>query len=189
MPEQPSIDPRYDPAFQRGYDGAVVAGGRTDAAGRTASAHAGAAPHVTSALSRPLAGARPATARAEVPERIGLPPEVEVPASVVPAAASADHAVVRVEAPAMRPPWTNPFAIAVVLVGVGALAFGVWLTQEVFRLAGEEQGFTSQGDYVFLQWSMWGGPIFIGIGVLTLTAVLLFCGVYWSRRPAPDDHE
>jgi hypothetical protein len=55
MAEQPEIDPRYDPAFQRGYDGAVATGSRADAATRRA------APHVTSALQRTVA--QPAAAR------------------------------------------------------------------------------------------------------------------------------
>lgn len=190
MAEQP-IDPRYDPAFQRGFSGDVATGSRADAAPRSAGTRASGAPHVTSALHRPVAEPRGAHPRAEggagggPGERIGLPPE-ETIASAEPAAA-AQLAVVRIESPALRPPWTNPFAIVVAILGIAALGTGIWLTQQAFRLATESQSFTTQVDYVFLQWSMWGGPVFLGAGVVTIAALLLFCAGYWARRPALDE--
>jgi hypothetical protein len=177
MAEQPDIDPRYDPAFQRGYDGAVATGSRTDAATRRT------APHVTSALQRPVpppAVSRPADGPFE--QIIGPPPGA--PAADAAPAASAS-AIVQVAAPAMRPPWTNPFAILVALVGIVALGVGVWLLQETYQLTQSEDGFQDQTDYWFLQWGMIGGPVFAALGVAILVAVLVLCAVYWSRRPEP----
>jgi hypothetical protein len=177
MAEQPEIDPRYDPAFQRGYDGAVATGSRADAATRRA------APHVTSALQRTVV--QPAAARPAVEplaQVIGAPPVATEPDA---APAASVPAVVQVAAPALRPPWTNPFAIAVAIVGIAVLGAGVWLLQETYQLTQSESGFQSQTDYWFLQWGMIGGPIFTGLGIAILVAVLVLCAAYWSRRPEP----
>ena len=185
MPEQPSIDPRYDPAFQRGYDGPVATGSRADAAGRGSGA-----PHVTSALSRtPRDAARSdgrRTASADPAERIGLPPERPAAESADERAAS-EATVVRVAAPAMRPPWTNPFAVIVALIGIATLGAGVFLLQESLRLVQGNDGFETQLDYWSLQWGLWGGSVFTGVGIVIVTAVLMFCAVYWSRRPHAED--
>lgn len=181
MADQPEIDPRYDPAFQRGYGGATP---RPDAARRPA-------PHVTSALQRSTpsshVGARD---RHVAPAPASSAPDA-VPGGAANAAAAIDAppasapvpSVVHVAAPTMRPPWANPFAIVVAIVGIGALGAGVWLLQETFRLTQEENGFQTQADYWFMQWGMIGGPIFTGLGVAILVAVLMLCAVYWGRRP------
>ncbi|QNO37740.1 hypothetical protein H4J02_01465 [Protaetiibacter sp. SSC-01] len=188
MAEQPSIDPRYDPAFQRGYDGAVVSGSRADAASRTVGT-----PRVTSALSRPAAAppratrtpdAAGTTGTADAAERIGLPPES---ASAADATAASEPTVVHVAAPAMRPPWTNPFAIVVALLGIASLGVGLYLVQESLRLVQSNDGFETQLDYWSLQWGLWGGAIFTGVGVLVIAGVLMFCAVYWSRRSHLED--
>ncbi|RQP11766.1 MAG: hypothetical protein EAS51_05055 [Microbacteriaceae bacterium] len=183
MAEQPSIDPRYDPAFQRGYSGPVATGSRADAANRVSSA-----PRVSSALRRhePEPRGVAAAASPDPGERIGLPPAVPEARDADTAAAS-EPAVVHVAAPTMRPPWGNPFAIAVALLGIGAFASGVWLLQEALRLVQSETGFQTQLDYWIMQWGMWGGSIFTGVGVLIVAAVLLLCAVYWSRRPHADE--
>lgn len=181
--QQPSIDPRYDPVFQRGYSGQVATGDRADAANRVAGV-----PRVSSALRRPDPEPRGvvAAASADPGERLGLPAAVPEARGADPAAASESSAV-HVAAPAMRPPWANPFAIAVAVLGIGALAFGGWLLQEALRLVQSETGFQTQLDYWLMQWGMWGGGIFTGVGVLIVAAVLLLCAVYWSRRPHADE--
>jgi hypothetical protein len=177
MAEQPSIDPRYDPAFQRGFDGAVATGSRTDVAARRA------APHVTSALQRPVGDRPAASPRESIDTIIGLPPEPV-------AAADAVAAPVVAAAPVpLRPPWTNPFAIVVTLVGVAVLAVGVWLLQEVTRITAGDGSLQSQTDYVLLQWGIYGAPIALALGAAILVAVLLFCAVYWGRRPMHEERD
>jgi hypothetical protein len=186
MAEQPEIDPRYDPAFQRGYDGTATAGSRSDATTR----HAG--PRVTSALQRPLPLASAAGRGASAPaQTVGLPPGAPA-APAAPGAPEADAApaasaapVVQVAAPALRPPWTNPFAILVTIIGIGVLGVGIWLLQETFQMTESEAGFQSQTDYWFLQWGMTASPILVSLGIAILVTVLVMCAAYWGRRPDP----
>lgn len=187
MAEQPEIDPRYDPAFQRGYDGTATAGSRPDAATRHA------APRVTSALQRPLppTSAAPRTASTPTAQAVGMPPGAPA-APGAPGAFESDAVitasaapVVPVTAPALRPPWTNPFAILVTIIGIGVLGTGVWLLQETFRMTESEAGFQTQTDYWFLQWGMIASPILVSLGIAILVTVLVMCAVYWGRRPEP----
>jgi len=188
MAERPEIDPRYDPAFQRGFDASRT--GAPDAA-------VAAAPRVTSALQRPVAAAAaPAQVtsaeRAERAERhasadagatlaTGAGDAAPHPGSAT--AASGAHA----PQPALRPPWTNPFAIVVAIVGIAVLATGVWMLQETHRLVESGEAFQTQVDFWFQQWAMVAGPVFTGLGVAILVAVLMLCAVYWGRRPAHGD--
>lgn len=183
MAEQPEIDPRYDPAFQRGYDGAVATGSRSDAASRRT------APHVTSALQRatsqPPAPTRTAAADTGFDGVMtgGGPAPAQVGADAAAAASAAP--VVQVAAPALRAPWTNPFAIIVTIVGIGVLGVGVWLLQETYQMTQSETGFQTQTDYWFMQWGMIAAPIFVSLGIAILVAVLVMCAVCWGRRPDP----
>jgi len=187
MAASPELDPRYDPAFQRGFDGTVRTGERTDA-DRTA------APRVTSALQRSGRGVGEPRANG-FDELIAPPPAggATSPARTASGSPDADAAsaapvptVVRMVAPAMRAPWTNPFAILVTLAGIGALAGGVWMMQEAVRMVETEGQRQTQADYWFIQWSMIASPIFVGLGALVLIGVLMLCAVYWGRRPEPE---
>ena len=91
-----------------------------------------------------------------------------------------------VESP-LRPPWTNPFAIAAFVLGVASLALGVWVIQETVRMMESPESFTTQADYWFMQVSTFGGPIALALGVAILAGVLFLCASYWSRRPVPSD--
>jgi hypothetical protein len=172
MAEQPSIDPRYDPAFQRGFDGQVATGSRAQVAARRST------PYVASALQRAPQdrAATPAAA-----QQIGLPPEAPDAADDRPS----EVVVVRAAESAVRPPWTNPFAIAAFVLGVASLAFGVWVMQETVRMMESPESFSTQADYWFMQVSTFGGPIALALGVAILVGVLFLCANYWSRRPQP----
>ncbi len=173
MAEQPTIDPRYDPAFQRGFEGQVATGSRADVAARRS------APYVASALQRPAD--RPATPAQPQPDAaIGLPsatPDTSESVSAAPVT------VVAAEQPA-RPPWTNPFAIAVFALGLVVLFSGAWILQETSRMAQSTEGFQTQADYWYMQIGMIGAPIALGLGVAILAGVLFLCAAYWSRRPS-----
>lgn len=178
MAEQPTIDPRYDPAFQRGFDGQVATGSRAEVAARRS------APYVASALQRPAAdhapSPSPAAVKADPAAQIGLPPaDPTASGEQSPAEVVVVHAT---DQPA-RPPWTNPFAIAVFVLGVIVLAIGVWLLQETSRIAQSPEGFSTQADYWFMQSGMIAAPIALGLGIAILSGVLFLCAAYWSRRP------
>jgi len=178
MAEQPSIDPRYDPAFQRGFDGQVATGSRAQVAARRST------PYVASALQRP-AQDRAAEPVPNVLTQIGLPPAA--PGDASDQAGAENVVVVRASEPALRPPWTNPFAIAVFVLGVASLALGVWVMQETVRMMDSPESFSTQADYWFMQVSTFGGPIALALGVAILAGVLFLCAAYWARRPHPVD--
>lgn len=178
MAEQPSIDPRYDPAFQRGFDGPVATGSRAEVAARRST------PYVASALQRP-AQDRPAEPVPHAVTQIGLPPAA--PDDADPAAAQV--VLVRAAEAPLRPPWTNPFAIAAFVLGIASLAMGVWLMQETVQMMESPESFTSQADYWFMQVGTYGGPIALAVGVVILAGVLFLCANYWSRRPLPAEQD
>ncbi|QEO09205.1 hypothetical protein [Protaetiibacter larvae] len=166
-----TIDPRFDPAFQRGYSGTVTTGSRAEAAARRS------APYVASALQRPSSDPPPAE-RQRVAEQVPPPPPA-------PDAAVEQLAPVVVQVPeqTLRAPWTNPFVVAVTVLGIGVLSFGVWLIQETFRMFEEDNGFGSQMDYWLMQSTLFSGPVAIAVGVAILAGVLFLCAGYWARRP------
>lgn len=181
MAEQPEIDPRYDPAFQRGYDGRVATGSRSEAAARRTT------PHVTSALQRniPASAASPRPADPSFDMVVSAPPATRVESDADAAAAASAAPAVQLVAPTLRPPWTNPFAIVVTILGIGVLGVGVWLLQETYQMTQSETGFQTQTDYWVMQWGMTAAPIFVSLGIAILAAVLVMCAVYWGRRPEP----
>jgi hypothetical protein len=182
MAEQPAIDPRYDPAFQRGFEGQVATGSRAQVAARRS------APYVTSALQRPVTdrATAPAPAADDPAALIGLPPAVATASGAFAdeTAGQTEVVVVQTSEQPQRPPWTNPFAIAVFALGVIVLGVGVWILQETSRMAQSVEGFQTQADYWFMQAGMIGGPIALGLGVAILAGVLFLCAGYWSRRPS-----
>src|SRR5690606_17022062 len=106
------IDPRYDPAFQRGYDGSAS---RTDA---DSARHT---PRVTSALQRSI-GMPPGPARGAEPAHTVSPASMRSPSTADSSDAAPEHgadaahaapSVVHVTASAPRPPWTNPFVVLI----------------------------------------------------------------------------
>lgn len=182
MAEQPTIDPRYDPAFQRGFEGQVATGSRAEVAARRS------APYVTSALQRPVADRAPAPAAApgEGAAHVGLPPTA-TPASADETEGRPEVVVVQTTDQPQRPPWTNPFAIAAFALGVISLGMGAWVLQETSRMAQSTEGFQTQADYWFMQAGMIGGPIALGLGVAIIAGALFLCAGYWARRPVPVD--
>lgn len=180
MAEQPAIDPRYDPAFQRGYDGSRAA--RPDASHRGT-------PQVTSALQPPAPAAtgRAAEEHAHAAGASATPGARGTPGDPggVGAPAKSAATVNQAAAPPLRPPWTNPFTVLVTVIGIAVLGTGVWILQETLALAQDELRITSQSMYWFLQWGIIASPLVLGLGVAILVAVLIMCAGYWSRRPDP----
>src|SRR5690606_29503559 len=119
MAEKPGLDPRYNPAFQRGFEASAAA----DRSGTSPSAGvAQPPPRVASALQAPIG--LPPDASTPSPRATATPP---VAASASPTADGAPAATVVVTSPQLRAPWANPFVVSLALVGFGAIALGVWL--------------------------------------------------------------
>ena len=175
MAEQPEFDPRYDPAFQRGFSGQVSTGSRSAAARRRAASYAGGA-HPAREI--PPAG--------ETESRALADDRVDPAGTATPPASGASAVVQRPEA-ALRAPWTNPFAIAAAVLGVVVLCGGIWIVQESLRVFGDPNSFRTELDYWSAQSGIFAGPIGIALGIAILAGVLLHCAAYWARRPSPAD--
>lgn len=151
MSDDRDFDPRFDPAYQRGYEGVV------DAASRP--------PRVTAA---------PA-ARAAEPEPI----DAVTAAAASPQPASVHHTPVDefVEAPARR---ANPFLIALIVLSVALIGGGLYLVVKMRDLFADTQSSTDF-DFVTLQVLIGAAPIAIGLGVATALGVLFIYAVRWNR--------
>ncbi|MEO5919766.1 MAG: hypothetical protein ABIQ01_01350 [Pseudolysinimonas sp.] len=158
------VDPRYDPAFQRGFEGQVRSGLRKRTSVRRSSL------------------VSPAPYRAEEPEpdveeygvqdatqtRTGAEEEPEPAPEHVP-----------VSSLGVRDLRRNPFLIALVAVGlvltIGGIAWAVHARQTVADLATEL-------DYWYLQASVVGAPLTIVAGIAVLAGVLFVAAARWNRR-------
>ncbi|TXK19129.1 hypothetical protein [Homoserinibacter sp. GY 40078] len=188
MADEKGLDPRYDPAFQRGYDGHSA----------TRSETARHAPRFGSALQRPAAEHAPdATSapyashatRSDVAAGYTAPAAAtDAPTAAADAgtgtvpAAPAPEPVVVVAAPApLRAPWTNPFIIVTAILGLAltAMAGSMLLTAS--------DAMTNPDSYYLAQVSIFGAPPLLAAGLLIVSAVLVICGLHWARRPEPDE--
>ena len=166
------FDPRFDPAFQRGYDGPPPA----------------AAPQRTLRRSR----------SDSPPEPIGLPPQysaleqpvfAERPSEFLQPDATGRRADDRVarellelesdleDAPRARNPFLAILAVVGVLLIAGSVAF-------LMNLEGLIEGASMQGSqtvFYYLQAVIYGAPMLIALGLATLIGVLFVYAVRWKR--------
>jgi hypothetical protein len=179
MADDPNrIDPRYDPAFQRGFTGDV----RTQ-------------PRVESALRR-TAVVSPAPERSALATPIGAPPERIEPAPVpVPTAAepvgagaapsaspAAETVVVAAEQPASaRDVTRNPFYLAAAALAVLLIVGGaVWLNQGFAAIA-DGRAANDVGYYAAATMTV-GAPLLMGVGVLIIAGLLFALARGWRPR-------
>lgn len=172
--EKQKIDPRYDAAFQRGFEGQVRSGSHADAVVRR------------SALvsSRSYRSGEPAPDFAEqdeqraegesdqnVPES-GLHHETAGGLSVAPQP-TPRHSVT------MRDLLRNPFLVVLVVLGLALTIGGIaWANQARMAVG----SVATELDYWYLQVSVVGVPATILTGVTMLAGVLFVAAVTWNRR-------
>ncbi|GAB2465080.1 hypothetical protein HD599_000097 [Conyzicola lurida] len=146
------FDPRFDPAFQRGFGG----GPTTDAPAR--------------AVPRPPAPA---------PAQIGLPLVVQAPVTpegTIPDLQGGPDAAADVDAPKR----INPFLIALAAASILLIAGGLWGVQAA-REPFLQTDVAAQADYVGLQMLMEFAPMAIILGLATGLGVLFFLAAAWQR--------
>lgn len=180
MADEKRVDPRYDPAFQRGFEGAVTSGLRR---------HPAQAPDAAIVTPAPYRTAPDRTA----PDRTAPGREAPLPSA---AAASADEAhdprrPVSESADAAEPDTDavsparrlsrNPFLVALVVLGL-ALTIGglIWANQARLLVSGRGAAATDL-DYWFLQATVTGAPLTIVAGVSILAGVLFVAATAWNR--------
>jgi hypothetical protein len=171
MTDEQNVDPRYDPAFQRGYQGTVESTVRTHAAVRR-SAVVSPAPY------------RPAEPGPQVDEQgvdeqgvdeaepaLAATDEQYVPAQLVP--------VSRVT---LREFARNPFVILLILLGGGMIIGGSLWANQGRALVAARGGASTELDYWFLQATVVSAPLTILAGIGILAGVLFLAAGVWNRR-------
>lgn len=164
------VDPRYDPAFQRGFEGTVTSGLRRNTAVRRTS----------------LVSPAPVQATDGDVETAHEDPRI---VDVEPTRSAADEEpeptpeLVTVSSLTMRQLSRNPFLIALVVLG-GALTLGglAWSNQ-ARMLVSDRGGAGTDLDYWFLQTSVNAAPLATLAGIGILAGVMFVAAIAWNRRP------
>lgn len=167
MPEDDTrVDPRYDPAFQRGFDGPVASG------------------------IRPRSVQRPALVT-PAPYREAHP-EPEAAATASPAASTPDSAATAPDradedddlaAPTHRRLSRNPFLVALTILGAGMVLGGIAWASQARAIVATRGGASTDLDYWFLQASVVAAPLTVLTGVGILAGVLFVAAAAWNKRP------
>jgi hypothetical protein len=164
------VDPRFDPAFQRGFDPSIpIEEYVPDPQPRTV-----AAPTVIAA---PVIAA-PVAAATQPP--LPKPAAVPAPQAVVGAVDDVDdEPAVAIDADAS--PARNPFLLFLGIIAIALVAAGIWL----FIRSGDafnSKEVRSQGDYMSLDASIHSAPFIALLGGATAIGVLFFFASKWHRR-------
>lgn len=148
------LDPRYDPAFQRGF-----------------------APAGDLVPAPPVTRAEPAPARAEPPARAETARSAPAGEGGVPDEPRPDP----VGAPGIRSELRNPFLVAAAVLGLGLVVGGLWSFGQLEGLLQAQS--TGQGLTPYLpEIVIIGAPMAIGAGVLILAGLLIFLAAVWRNR-------
>jgi hypothetical protein len=175
-----SIDPRYDPMYQRGYTPGTAAPARRAAQDTTEAP----APYIPPLSSRaPAAPAAPAGSRtaAPTPGETAAHAELRARAEAAAAGTAAPAPAVEVEAAPRRDLRRNPFLWAVLVIGVLLIVAGIGLLQDLGRQL-TDTGTGTATNYLQLQFEMSASPLSIALGIAAILAVLLVYALDWQRR-------
>ena len=173
--DQKPVDPRYDPAFQRGYAGEVRMAQRGEsalrrtAAGPSAPVRAGASDVV------PSSGARAHDASTATHDGEGHAGSLS---SAHPDADATVESVLGTEPASARDLTRNPFYLAAAALAVLLIVGGaVWLNQGFAAIA-DDRTSTTVGYYAAMAMSF-GAPLTIGIGVAIIAGLLFVLARGW----------
>ena len=156
MADDPTLDPRFDPAFQRGFEGTVGTTRRRPPVGT---------PSVVPAqeiVSKPVVVE--AAPRALAPE-----PLDERPVSHAPEAED--------EAEGRR---ANPFIVALIVIAVVLIGAGIW--GSMFANTVFQTDLTSSVSYVTVLLVISSSAVSIGLGVATLIGIVFLYAARSLRR-------
>lgn len=162
------IDPRFDPAFQRGFDPTIP---------------------IEEYVPDPLP--RETSAAAAAPSRVAAPPPLApappAASKVQPAATAPDIIDVEVDPdaePIAEPdssPSRNPFLLFLGIISIALVAAGIWL----FVRSGDafnSRDVRSQGDYMSLDATIHMAPFIALLGGATAIGVLFVFASKWKKR-------
>jgi hypothetical protein len=164
------IDPRFDPAFQRGFDQSIPIDEFVPdpQPRRTAAPASGIAP-----VAEPKRVVVASSPVAEIPE---------ASAAVVQDDDDSETAVERVAEPdSDSSPSRNPFLLFLVIIAIALVAAGIWL----FVRSGDafnSREVRSQGDYMSLDATIHMAPFIALLGAATAIGVLFVFASKWRKR-------
>jgi len=150
------FDPRFDPAFQRGYDGPTTSVPREKLQPTTA-----VTPQPAATVDAAVA-ADPTVAVASANQRMVIEPTE----------------ILDEEPPARR---VNPFLIALLAAGVLLIGGGLYLVSRLGDLFANPSE-SSQYDYITLQAMTIAAPMLIVLGIATGVGVLFIYAARWGRN-------
>jgi hypothetical protein len=155
------IDPRFDPAFQRGFDPATHVRERIPAPSRPSTP-------VSPPVAQPLAVHEPT-------------PSALAPKPADPPVATLDADETPTELPAESPATRNPYLLLLAIVAVVLVAVGIWL----FTQSGagfNTRAVLSQGDYMSLDATIHAAPFVSLLGAATAIGVVFVFAAQWRKR-------
>lgn len=170
-----AIDARYDPAFQRGFDGEVATG-----------------PRGQSTLRR-TAAVNPAPARMAAPpeerfeaatgEPPGVVPALASVAEPAPATAPAEAAPVAVAVAVATPRdlIRNPFMVALAALGALLILVGAIWAYEGFAAIVKNSGTRNEVEFWAAQTMSFGAPLAIVVGLAVAAVLLVLFARSWQR--------
>jgi hypothetical protein len=180
--EGAAIDPRYDRAFQRGFEGEVTTGPRGQSTlRRTAAVNPAPARMPAQVVDRIDRVDRIEPTSVEQPEPSRFSPESDsAPAVVV--AASADAAPEPVTTP--RDLIRNPFIIALAVLGALLILVGSIWAYEGFAAIVKNGGTRNEVEFWAAQTMSFGAPLAIVVGLGVVAVLLVLFGRSWQRSRA-----
>jgi hypothetical protein len=172
-----NIDPRFDPAFQRGFDPATPVRERIPQPAPRHELATPTQPAPGATPTRPVAPSRPSVA-APVPRlSVALNGDDDLPVVMTGQDAEEPDRTPSPESSLAR----NPFLITLAIVAVVLVAVGIWL----FVQAGNEfnsRQVRSQGDYMSLDATIHMAPFIAMLGAATAIGVLFQFAAKWRKR-------
>ncbi|CAN5242113.1 hypothetical protein BH11ACT2_BH11ACT2_18190 [soil metagenome] len=148
------IDPRFDPAFQRGFEATVGTTRR-----------------------RPPVGTPSVVPAQETVAKPTAP--IVAPRAVVDDESFVDHPIATALDPEPEARRFNPFLVALVLIGVVLIAAGI--AGSMFANSVFQTDLTSTVSYVTVLLVISGSAVSIGVGVATLIGILFLAALRYRR--------
>lgn len=174
-----AIDPRYDPAFQRGFDGEVATGPRGQSTlRRTAAVN----PAPARVAAHPVEQFEPATVEQPEPHPVRVSasdasvasPAVEgtraAPAGAAPVAGATPRELIR-----------NPFMIALAALAALLILVGAIWAYEGFATIVKNGGTRNEVEFWAAQTMSFGAPLAIVVGLSVVAVLLVIFGRSWQR--------
>jgi hypothetical protein len=186
-----AIDPRYDPAFQRGFSGEVATGPRGQSTLRRTAAVNPAPARAPQRIQEPPIAPSTAPATTSVFAPASTPGAVAGDASAHPfaphpisdaaPAGGVPMAAVGVSAVTPRELARNPFVVALAVLGaVLLIAGGLW-AYEGFATIIKNGGTRNEVEFWAAQTMSFGAPLTIVLGLAVAAVLLVLFGRAWQR--------